>query len=106
VVSDLMKGQIEENSFINNPSTKAAAEAAANAELASLTGKSLKSAILAAAFQQVTFTNDPIESSLLTDAQHAESVGLLSSVSNLSGIFDLGPLNNLLTADGQPQVGS
>src|SRR5580698_2817339 len=106
VVSDLLKGQIEANSFINNPSTKAAAEAAANAELASLTGKSLKSAILAAAFQQVTFTNDPIESSLLTDAQHAESVGLLSSVSNLSGIFDLGPLNNLLTADGQPQVGS
>src|SRR5580692_9885369 len=70
VVSDLLKGQIEANSFINNPSTKAAAEAAANAELASLTGKSLKSAILAAAFQQVTFTNDPIESSLLTDAQH------------------------------------
>jgi NitT/TauT family transport system substrate-binding protein len=106
VVSDLLKGQIEANSFINDPSTKAAAEAAANAELASLTGKSLKSAILAAAFQQVTFTNDPVESSLLTDAQHAESVGLLSPVSNLSGIFDLGPLNKLLAADGQPQVGS
>jgi NitT/TauT family transport system substrate-binding protein len=106
VVSDLLKGQIEANAYINNGSTHAAAEAAANAELASLTGKSLKPAILAAAFQQVTFTNDPIESSLLTDAQHAESVGLLSAVSNLNAIFDLGPLNKLLAADGQPQVGS
>jgi NitT/TauT family transport system substrate-binding protein len=106
VVTDLLKGSIEANSFINSASTKAAAETAANAELASLTGKSLKPAILAAAFQQVTFTNDPIESSLLTDAQHAESVGLLSSVKNLSGIYDLGPLNKLLSADGQQQVSS
>jgi sulfonate transport system substrate-binding protein len=106
VVSNLLKGQIESNDYINNSSTRASAEAAANAELASLTGKSLKPAILAAAFQQVSFTNDPISSSLLTDAQHAESVGLLTSVSNLSGIFDLGPLNKLLAADGQSQVSS
>ncbi len=106
VVTDLLKGSIEANSFINNAGTKAAAETAANAQLAALTGKSLKSAILAAAFQQVTFTNDPIASSLLADAQHAESVGLLSSVKDLSGIYDLGPLNKLLTADGQPQVSS
>jgi NitT/TauT family transport system substrate-binding protein len=106
VVSDLLKGQIEANSFINGASTKAAAEAAANAELASLTGKGLKPAILAAAFQQVTFTNDPIASSLLTDAQHAASVGLLSPVKDLSAIYDLGPLNKLLAADGQPQVSS
>jgi len=103
-VSDLLKGQIATTTYIN--ANKAAAETAANAELASLTGKGLKSPILAAAFDQVTFTNDPIESSLLTDAQHAESVGLLTSVSNLSGVFDLGPLNTLLTADGQQTVGS
>jgi NitT/TauT family transport system substrate-binding protein len=104
VVSGLLKGQIEANSFI--ASNKAAAETAANAELVSLLGKGLKTPVLDAAFAQVTFTNDPIEASLITDASHAVSVGLLKPVSNLSGIYDLGPLNTLLTADGQPQVSS
>jgi len=104
VISDLLKGQVEANSFI--ASNKSAAEAAANAELSSLSGKSLKSAILAAAFAQVTFTNDPIASSLITDADHAEAVGLLSPVKNLSAIYDLGPLNKLLAAAGQSQVSS
>lgn len=101
-VSGLLKGQIDANNFINQD--KAAAEAAANAELASLTGKPLKSKVLAAAFAQITFTDDPVASSLLTDASHAEAVGLLKPVSNLAGIYDLGPLNQLLSAAGQPQV--
>jgi NitT/TauT family transport system substrate-binding protein len=104
VVTGLLKGQVEANSFI--ASSKSAAETAANAELASLTGKGLKTAALDAAFAQVTFTNDPIASSLITDASHATAVGLLKPVSNLSAIYDLGPLNKLLTAAGQPQVGS
>jgi NitT/TauT family transport system substrate-binding protein len=104
VVSDLLKGQIESNSFI--ASSKSAAETAANAELATLSGKSLKTPILQAAFAQVTFTNDPIASSLLTDADHAVAVGLLSPVKNLSAIYDLSPLNKLLSADGQSQVNS
>ena len=103
-VNGLLSGQIKAVSFIN--SDQAAAEAAANAELASLTGKSLKPSVLAAAFKEITFTNDPIASSLLTDAQHAQAVGLLKPVSGLSSIFDLGPLNKLLTAAGQPQVSS
>jgi NitT/TauT family transport system substrate-binding protein len=104
VVSNLLKGQIEANSFI--ASDQSAAEAAANAELTSLTGKGLKSKVLAASFAQVTFTNNPISSSLITDAQHAIDVGLLSPVKNLSAMYDLGPLNKLLAADGQPQISS
>jgi NitT/TauT family transport system substrate-binding protein len=104
VVSDLLKGQIEANSFI--ASNKSAAESAANAELTSLSGKGLKPAILAAAFSQVTFTNDPIASSLVADAQHAIAVGTLSPVQNLGAIYDLAPLNKLLAAAGQPQVSS
>jgi len=102
VVSALLKAQIEANSFI--ASNKSAAESAANAELSTLTGKSLKPAILAAAFTQVSFTNDPIASSLITDAAHAEAVGLLTPVKDLNGIYDLAPLNKLLSADGQQQV--
>ena len=104
VVSDLLKGQIQANSFI--ASNKAAAETAANSELASLTGKGLKPPVLDAAFAQVSFTNDPIESSLITDASHAMAVGLLKPVSNLSALYDLGPLNALLAAAGQPQISS
>src|SRR3984885_7118116 len=101
-VSGLLKGQIQANSLI--ASSKSQAEAAANAELASLSGKSLKPSILTAAFQQVTFTNDPIASSLITDAQHAVAVGLLTPVKNLTALYDLAPLNKELAAAGQPAV--
>jgi NitT/TauT family transport system substrate-binding protein len=103
-ISGLLKGQIQANSFIN--SDKSAAETAANAELAAISGKSLKPSILSASFAQVTFTDDPVASSLISDAQHAVTLGLLKPVSDLSGIYDLGPLNKLLAADGQQQVGS
>jgi NitT/TauT family transport system substrate-binding protein len=103
-VNGLLKGQIQANSFIN--SNKASAETAANAELTTLTSKGLKTPVLAASFAQITFTNDPIASSLATDAQHAVSVGLLSPVKNLSSLYDLGPLNKLLTAAGDPAVSS
>ena len=101
-VNGLLKGQIDANNFIH--SDQAAAEAAANAELTSTTGKGLKSSVLSAAFQQITFTNDPIASSLAADAQHAVAVGLLKPVSNITGLYDLGPLNKLLAAAGEPQV--
>src|SRR5215472_12298534 len=101
-VNGLLKGQIEANSYIN--ANAAAAASAANAELTKLLGKGLKPNVLAAALPYITFTNDPIASSLVAEAQHAVAVGLLTPVKNLSGIYDLGPLNALLKADGQPQV--
>lgn len=103
-VNGLLKGQIDANNFINKNTS--AAETAANAELTSVLGKGLKPAILASAFKQIKFTDDPIASSLLADAQHAVAVGLLKPVSNLKGIYDLGPLNKLLQAAGEPTVNS
>ena len=87
IVADLVKAQIQANDFIK--SNPAAAQADANAELASYTGKPLKASIVAAAFKEITFTNDPDASSLMSDASQAVSLGLLKPV-NLSGIFDLG----------------
>jgi NitT/TauT family transport system substrate-binding protein len=100
-VNGLLKGQIEANSYINSNPTAAAQ--AANAELTKLLGKGLPSDVLTQSLKYITFTNDPIASSLTTDAQHAVSVGLLKPV-NLNGIYDLGPLNKLLQANGQSQV--
>jgi NitT/TauT family transport system substrate-binding protein len=102
-VNGLLKGQIEANSYISsNPS---AAAQAANAELVKLLGKGLPGDVLTQSLKYITFTNDPIASSLTTDAQHAVAVGLLKPV-NLSGIYDLGPLNKLLQAERQAQVNS
>ncbi|HUB22884.1 MAG TPA: ABC transporter substrate-binding protein [Streptosporangiaceae bacterium] len=103
IVADLIKAQVQANNFIK--SNPAAAEADANAELASYTGKPLKASLVAAAFKEITFTDDPDASSLTTDASQAVSLGLLKPV-NLNGIFDLGPLNQALAAAGQPQVSS
>jgi NitT/TauT family transport system substrate-binding protein len=104
VVDALLKGQVQANDYIHaNP---AGAEAAANAELTKLTGKGLKPAVLAAAFKEITFTDDPIASSLATDAQHAVAVGLLKPARNLSALYDLGLLNALLKAAGEAQVSS
>jgi NitT/TauT family transport system substrate-binding protein len=103
VVADLLKAQIQANGFIK--SSPAAAQADANAELGSYTGKPLKASIVAAAFKEITFTNNPDASSLTSDASQAVSLGLLKPV-NLSGIFDLGPLNPALAAAGESQVSS
>jgi NitT/TauT family transport system substrate-binding protein len=103
IVADLIKAQIQANDFIkSNPAT---AQADVNTELASYTGKPLKASLVAAAFKEITFTNDPDASSLTTDASQAVSLSLLKPV-DLNGIFDLGPLNQALTAAGQPQLNS
>jgi NitT/TauT family transport system substrate-binding protein len=103
VVADLLKAQVQANDFIK--SNPAAAQADANAELASFTGKALSASIVAAAFKEITFTNNPDAASLTADASQAVALGLLKPV-NLSGIFDLGPLNNVLSAAGESQVSS
>jgi NitT/TauT family transport system substrate-binding protein len=101
VVNDLLKANLDALSYIK--SDPSGAQAAANAELASSTGKPLKSSVLGPAWKEITFTADPDTASLDADAQQAESVGLLKTV-DLSGIFDLTPLNNLLSAAGQASV--
>ena len=103
VVADLLKAQIQANDFIKSNPT--AAQQDANAELAEYTGKALKASIVAAAWKEITFTDDPDAASLTSDASEAQGLGLLKPVS-LSGIFDLGPLNTALAAAGEPQVSS
>jgi NitT/TauT family transport system substrate-binding protein len=101
IVADLLKANLDALSYIK--SDPSGAEQAANAELAAYTGKPLKAKVLDPAFKEITFTADPDAASLTKDAQEATGVGLLKSV-NLSGIFDLNPLNSILTATEQPTV--
>jgi NitT/TauT family transport system substrate-binding protein len=101
VVVDLLKANVDALNYIK--SNPAQAQADANDELAAYTGKPLSSKVIGPAFKEITFTDDPDATSLTQDAQQATSVGLLKSV-NLNGIFDLTPLNSILTAADQPTV--
>ena len=101
VVADLLKANVDALNYIK--SNPAQAQADANDELAAYTGKPLSSKVIGPAFKEITFTDNPDAASLTQDAQQATSVGLLKSV-NLNGIFDLTPLNSILTAADQPTV--
>lgn len=100
-VKKLLEGHIAAVTFIKDKPDEA--QKAANAQIEKLSGKPLKEEILKAAFANLKFTYDPIASSLFTSAKNAEGVGLLDPV-DLKGIYDLGPLNELLKAAGQPEV--
>jgi NitT/TauT family transport system substrate-binding protein len=101
VVADLLKANLDALNFIkSNPGQ---AQTDANDELAAYTGKPLSAKVIGPAFKEITFTDNPDSTSLTQDAQQAESVGLLKPV-NLNGIFDLTPLNSILTADDEPTV--
>jgi NitT/TauT family transport system substrate-binding protein len=81
------------------------AEAAANKQLASLSGgKPLSSSVLSASWNNITFTDDPLASTLEAQVKHGEAVGLLKNPGSLLPIYTLGPLNTILAKAGQPQV--
>ncbi|MBC6461103.1 ABC transporter substrate-binding protein [Actinomadura sp. HBU206391] len=101
LVKKLVAGSVEANAYIN--ADPAGAKRAANAQLAALSGKPLKDDVLESSFKEMTFTDDPIASSLREGAKHAQDIGLLDPV-DLKGIYDLGPLNEVLKAGGKSPV--
>jgi NitT/TauT family transport system substrate-binding protein len=82
------------------------AQSAANAQLKKLTTKALPAAVLTSAFSDLTFTLDPLESSVQTQTAHGVAIGELKDPGSLSALFNLTPLNQVLTAKGQPTISS
>jgi NitT/TauT family transport system substrate-binding protein len=68
-------------------------------------GKSFKSSLVTDSEKSVTFTLDPIASSLFTVADHQAQLGLAKK-QDLSGIFDLSIVNEILQAAGKSEVAS
>jgi len=81
----------------------AAAQATVNAGIEQITGKALSPETIAGAWSQLTFTVDPIASSLETSAANAAAVGLLDPV-DLDGIYNLTILNEVLASLGRPEI--
>ncbi|MEU6506368.1 MULTISPECIES: aliphatic sulfonate ABC transporter substrate-binding protein [unclassified Streptomyces] len=101
-VEAVLKASVETNKWINaNPDQ---AKAAANQQLAADSGKALPAKVLDPAWTSIQFTDDPLASTLDTEAQHAVKAGLLKNP-QLAGIYDLTLLNKVLKAAGEPAVG-
>jgi NitT/TauT family transport system substrate-binding protein len=101
IVKRLLEGQVAANDFVNDNPDKAQADV--RQALNDLTGSDLDPAILAKSWQNMEFTNDPIASSLTESAKHAEELGLLEPT-DLTGIYDLTPLNQVLADAGEDPV--
>jgi NitT/TauT family transport system substrate-binding protein len=103
VVKNLITGLSKSIDLINSDPTKSATLVSKGIETA--TSKALAVDLVTASFKSITFTLDPIASSLRADVQHAVAVGTLKPTA-LTNIFDLKPLNDVLTADGKANVSS
>ena len=94
-VKRLLEAQVAADELVNGNGPEA--QRLANLGIERITGKKLPEQVLAAAWPNLTFTNDPIASSLTKSARDAEGVGLLKKV-DLTGIYDLAPLGEVLAA--------
>ena len=76
----------------------------ANDEIKRLTGKALPIEVVDGAWSRMRITYDPISSSLFKSAEDAYTAGFLKEKPNLSGIYDLTLLNEVLKEKGLPSV--
>jgi NitT/TauT family transport system substrate-binding protein len=100
-VRKLLEAQVAANEFVNTKPDEA--KALANQGIEKITQKPLSKATIDSAWPNLTFTNDPVASSLVLSAKHATEQGLLGEV-DLKGIYDLRLLNEVLSAKGSPAV--
>ncbi|MCP9205793.1 ABC transporter substrate-binding protein [Streptomyces cucumeris] len=101
VVEAVLRGSVRTNDWIKAEPEKA--KAAANAALKAETGKPLPAEVIDPAWKGIQVTDDPLASTLNTEADHAVKAGLLEEP-DLKGIYDLTLLNKVLKAEGKPAV--
>jgi NitT/TauT family transport system substrate-binding protein len=101
VVRRLLEGHVAANDFIQDKPEDAQQLVADG--ISRITGKEVSVELVAKTFENLTFTNDPIASSLRKSAKAAVKVGLLEPV-DLDGIYDLRLLNKVLKELGAPAV--
>jgi NitT/TauT family transport system substrate-binding protein len=76
-----------------------------NQQIQKETGKPLPPAVLDEAFGRLQVTYDPLRNSLLTSAKSAFEAGFLGKqLPDLSSLYDLGPLNQVLREKGKQAI--
>jgi NitT/TauT family transport system substrate-binding protein len=106
VIKNLLAAHVNETQWINE--NKDEVPKVFNTELQKLTGKTIPENVLSEALTRLEFTNDPIKLSLYQSANDAYDLGFLAKGKerpNLSGIYDLSLLNQVLCEKGLPTIG-
>src|SRR4051812_26303169 len=103
VVKQLIEGNLASIDEIKTNPAQAEQWTADGIEKAS--GKPIPLDLVKASFKNLTFTPDPIPSSLEKDAKDAYALGLVKSA-DVKGIYDLKLLNEVLKGKGEPAIKS
>ncbi|MFF7212480.1 ABC transporter substrate-binding protein [Streptomyces sp. NPDC008238] len=101
VVEAVLRGSVKTNAWISANPDKAKADA--NAQLEKLSGKPLPAEVIDPAWESIQVIDDPLASTLQTEADHAVTAGLLEKPS-LEGIYDLSLLNKVLKGEGKTEI--
>jgi NitT/TauT family transport system substrate-binding protein len=101
VVQGLIEANIESIEFIEADAAATADDVAA--QILEATTQEVSTDLVTTTLGNLTFTWDPIASSLATSAADAEELGLLDPV-DLDGIYDLTILNQVLAEQGKEAV--
>jgi NitT/TauT family transport system substrate-binding protein len=101
LTESLLRGLIEAVRFTNENPTEAQRDV--NDAIESITSARLPDQVIAGAWENLTFTWDPVASSLRKSADDAVAADLLDPV-DLSGIYALDILNRLLAEAGETTV--
>ncbi len=103
VVKNWIRANLELTEWINSHLSEA--KKLLKAQIQEETGKALPAAIVDEAFSRMDVTYDPIRSSLLTSARSAFDAGYLGrQMPDLSGLYDLSLLNQVLAEKGKKAV--
>ena len=101
VVQKLVNAQVAANDYIKT--NTADAESLVSAGIQQTTGKPIDGNLVIASFKNITFTNDPIASSLVKDNKDGKALGF-PAADSLKGLYDLSFLNKALKAAGEPLI--
>jgi NitT/TauT family transport system substrate-binding protein len=103
LIERLLRGHAEATRYLNERPEEALQMV--DQGLRRSTGQSMPPEVLARAWGNLSFINDPIASSLRKSANDAAALGFLNlSGVSLDGIYDLRPLNKVLQETGQTEV--
>jgi len=103
LVNKFLQAHVDTIQYIlSNPES---AKSIVNSEIKSITGQALPSKEIDMAYNNLDITYDPLSSTLQESANRAFALGFLGSTNpNLTGIYDLGPLNQILASKGLAAV--
>lgn len=103
LVAKFLQAHVDTVQYIKNNTSDA--KTIINSELKRLTTKGLSATVLDGSLKNTDITYDPLAPTLVKAADDAYNLGFLgSSKPDLTGIFDLQPLNTVLSAKGLSPV--